>query len=280
MTTSESMHLTAREKNYFVIKCGGSILQQLPDEFYQDIVKLKTENNIHPVVVHGGGPEISEYLGKLSIRTEFVEGVRVTTEEMVDTVEMVLSGKVNKFLVKKLQQAGGKAVGLSGVDGAMFNSLIGDRALGRVGTVKSVDSTLITQLSQSGYIPIISPISMDKEWRTLNINGDEAASAVAQALEAEICLVSDIPGIYQSVNGQNVVYPTLDEKKITRLIEEGIIYGGMIPKVKGALSALSDAVRSVIILDGREMRALQKAVEGESIGTRIVRKELENVTAN
>ncbi|WP_377889039.1 acetylglutamate kinase [Alkalihalobacillus sp. R86527] len=283
MTMSGSMHHTAREEdntNYFVIKCGGSVLKQLPNEFYHDIVKLKKEYNIHPVIVHGGGPEISEMLEKASIETQFADGLRVTTDEMVDIVEMVLSGKINKRIVKKIYQAGGNAVGVSGVDGAMFTCEVTDRALGRVGSIKNVDADLITQLSESGYIPIVSPISMDENGETLNINGDEAASAVAKALEAEICLVSDIPGIYEIVDGKQVVFPLLNEEKITRLIDNGVIFGGMIPKVKGALSALSEQVRSVIILDGRETKALRKAVEHGQIGTRIIRKELGDVTAN
>lgn len=276
------MHHTEREGNtrYFVIKCGGSVLKQLPEEFYHDLVDLKENHNIHPVIVHGGGPEISEMLEMASIETKFTDGLRVTTDEMVDFVEMILSGKVNKLLVKKVYQAGGRAVGVSGVDGAMFTCEVTDRALGRVGNVTSVDRALITELSESGYIPIVSPISMDKYGETLNINGDEAASAVAKALEAEICLVSDIPGIYELIDGKQIVYPLLDEEKITRLIDEGIIFGGMIPKVKGALAALSEQVRSVIIVDGREKQALRKAVEHGPIGTRIIRKELLDVTAN
>ncbi|WP_270182109.1 acetylglutamate kinase [Alkalihalobacillus sp. CinArs1] len=280
MTTSESMHHTEREKSYFVIKCGGSVLSELPESFYHDIVKLKEIYGVHPVIVHGGGPEISLMLEQASIETQFVDGMRVTSEEMVDIVEMVLSGKVNKLLVKKIYQAGGKAVGISGVDGALFQCEIIDRALGRVGKVNKVDRTLITQLSEGGYIPIVSPISMDQGGETLNINGDEAASAVAKALRAPICLVSDIPGIYETVNGENVVYPCLDEEKIMELIESGVIFGGMIPKVKSALAALSEEVSSVIILNGKEEQALQKAVENRSIGTRIVRKELEDVASN
>ncbi|WP_347550173.1 acetylglutamate kinase [Pseudalkalibacillus hwajinpoensis] len=274
MTTSESMHLTEHNKRkFFVIKCGGSILSQLPDEFYEDLVTLKRQG-IHPVLVHGGGPEISDMLETLSIHTQFVEGLRVTTAEMVDTVEMVLSGKINKQLVRNVHRAGGKAVGLSGVDGGMFKCKLTDQALGRVGEVIEVESALIKQLSHSGYIPVLSPISMDPAGHSLNVNGDEAASAVAKALQAEICLVSDIAGIYELIDGEKVVFETLDEEEITKLIEKGTIYGGMIPKVKGAVSALSEQVSSVIILDGREKHALKKAVAHEPIGTRIVRKEL------
>ncbi|WP_240687949.1 acetylglutamate kinase [Pseudalkalibacillus hwajinpoensis] len=278
MTMSESMHPTEHNRSkYFVIKCGGSILDQLPDEFYKDLIKLKSYD-IYPVLVHGGGPEISHMLQKLSIETAFVDGLRVTTDQMVDTVEMVLSGKINKQLVRNIHCAGGKAIGISGVDGGMFRCKQTDQALGRVGEVTHVDRSLIEQLSISGYIPVISPISMDEYGKSLNINGDEAASAVAQSLLAEICLVSDIPGIYKEINGEKVVFRSLDEIRITKLIEEGTISGGMIPKVKGAVAALSDQVSSVIILDGREKNALQKAVSNEQIGTRIVRKELTNVT--
>ena len=262
---------------YFVIKCGGSILNQLPDEFYLDLVAMKKQG-YHPVLVHGGGPEISGVLDKLSIQTTFVDGLRVTTDEMVDTVEMVLSGKVNKQLVRKIHRAGAKAVGISGLDGKMFTCKQSVEELGRVGEVTHVDKSLIEQLSHAGYIPVISPISMDEAGESLNINGDEAASAVARALHADICLVSDTPGVYEEIDGKNVVFRTLDKRKITSLIAEGTIFGGMIPKVKGALAALSDEVSSVIILDGREENALLKAVAHESIGTRIVRKEIENVT--
>ena len=277
MIMSESMPHTERKNLYFVIKCGGSILNQLPDEFYLDLVTMKKQG-YHPVLVHGGGPEISGMLDKLSIQTTFVDGLRVTTDEMVDTVEMVLSGKVNKQLVRKIHRAGAKAVGISGLDGKMFTCKQSVEELGRVGEVAHVDKSLIEQLSHAGYIPVISPISMDEAGESLNINGDEAASAVARALHADICLVSDTPGVYEAIDGKNVVFRTLDERKITSLIAEGTIIGGMIPKVKGALAALSDEVSSVIILDGREENALLKAVAHESIGTRIVRKEIENVT--
>ncbi|WP_394173707.1 acetylglutamate kinase [Guptibacillus hwajinpoensis] len=277
MTTSESMPPTEHNRKYFVIKCGGSILAQLPDEFYHDLMKLKSEG-IDPVLVHGGGPEISHLFQKLSIETTFVDGLRVTTDQMIDTVEMVLSGKINKQLVRKIHRAGGKAVGISGVDGGMFRCKQTEQALGRVGEVTYVDRSLIEQLSISGYIPVISPVSMDENGQSLNINGDEAASAVAQSLNAEICLVSDIPGIYKEIDGEKVVFESLDDIKIGTLIEEGTIFGGMIPKVKGAVAALSDQVPSVIILDGREQNALLKAVAHKTIGTRIVRKELINVT--
>ncbi len=277
MIMSESMPPIERSKKYFVIKCGGSILNQLPDEFYLDLVAMKKQG-YHPVLVHGGGPEISGVLDKLSIQTTFVDGLRVTTDEMVDTVEMVLSGKVNKQLVRKIYRAGAKAVGISGLDGKMFTCKQSVEELGRVGEVTHVDKSLIEQLSYAGYIPVISPISMDEAGESLNINGDEAASAVARALHADICLVSDTPGVYEEIDGKNVVFRTLDKRKITSLIAEGTIFGGMIPKVKGALAALSDEVSSVIILDGREENALLKAVAHESIGTRIVRKEIENVT--
>jgi acetylglutamate kinase len=273
MIMSESMPPTEHKNMYFVIKCGGSILNQLPDAFYHDLVAIKKQG-YHPVLVHGGGPEISGLLDKLSIHTSFVDGLRVTTDEMVDTVEMVLSGKVNKQLVRKIFRAGAKAIGISGVDGKMFTCKPLNKALGRVGEVTSVDRTIIDQLSFAGYIPVISPISMDEDGGSLNINGDEAASAVAQVLHADICLVSNTPGVYEEIDGQKNIYSTLDELKITSLIEEGTISGGMIPKVKGALAALSDEVSSVIILDGREKNALLKAVNHEQIGTRIVRKEL------
>ncbi|PFG13241.1 acetylglutamate kinase [Bacillus sp. es.036] len=277
MTMSESMLPTEHNQKYFVIKCGGSILNQLPDSFYLDLVAVKKQG-YHPVLVHGGGPEISRILDKLSIQTTFVDGLRVTTDEMVDTVEMVLSGKVNKQLVRKIHRAGANAIGISGVDGKLFSCKQSSQSLGRVGEVIHVDKALIEQLSQAGYIPVISPISMDEDSETLNINGDEAASAVAQALHADICLVSDTPGVYEAIDGQKFIFRTLDEQKITSLIDEGTIIGGMIPKVKGAIAALSDKVSSVTILDGREENALLKAVAHEPVGTRIVRKEFENVT--
>lgn len=277
MTMSESTPPIEPNSKYFVIKCGGSILNQLPDEFFVDLVTLN-QQGYHPVLVHGGGPEISSMLHKLSIQTTFLDGLRVTTDEMVDTVEMVLSGKINKQLVRKIHSAGARAIGISGVDGKMFTCKQAAEGLGRVGEVTHVDKFLIEQLTQAGYIPVISPISMDDAGNSLNINGDEAASAVAKALHADICLVSDTPGVYEAIEGEKIVFRTLDERKITSLIAEGTIMGGMIPKVKGALASLSDEVASVIILDGREKNALLKAVAHEPIGTRIVRKEIENVT--
>lgn len=266
---------------YLVIKCGGSVLDNLPDSFYENIVQLAQSGQWKPVIVHGGGPLISSLLKKLNIETRFVDGLRVTTDEVLDIVEMVLSGSVNKQIVRKLIQAGGKAIGVSGVDGEILLSQPTKKAdvLGLVGEVVRVNRAQIESISSQGYIPVISPIGIDKEGQRYNINGDVAASAVAQSLEAKLCLISDIPGIYVEKNNQKVVLKEITKSVVEKLIEDKVICGGMIPKVNAAMDGLAHDVPEVVILNGLEEHSLIHFCQGKEVGTKLVvdKEEVYNV---
>lgn len=258
--------------NYLVIKCGGSVLENLPHSFYADVVQLKEEGQWQPVIVHGGGPLINSLLEKLEIEPKFVDGLRVTTEEVLDVVEMVLSGSVNKQIVRKIAQAGGKALGISGVDGGLLLSKPTAKAdiLGLVGEVIKVNHAQIELISQAGYIPVISPLGIDQHGQRLNINGDVAASAVAQSLKAKLCFISDIPGIYVEKDNQKVVLKEISKSEVEQLIRDQVIYGGMIPKVKAALDGLAHDVPEVAIINGMDEHSLLDFCQGKQVGTKLV----------
>lgn len=172
--------MTVREnKEIFVIKCGGSTLEALPNTFFQELVELKNEG-FAPVIVHGGGPAISEKLQRMNVEPRFVEGLRVTDEATLEVVEMVLTGQINKYVVRRIQAAGGKAVGISGMDGGMIQAKKWKQELGYVGEIESVDPNLILQLSDLGYIPVVSPLGIGDDGQHYNINADTAAGAVAR----------------------------------------------------------------------------------------------------
>src|SRR5690554_1138277 len=178
--------------SYIVIKCGGSVLEKLPVSFYRSLVKLQREGKYQPVIVHGGGPFISTLLTKLGIEPVFVNGLRVTTEEVLQVVEMVLSGSVNKKIVKHIQEVGGEAYGISGVDGKLMEAkpISNKEELGLVGEVVHVKKEVIEQIVSLGQIPVISPVSVTRGGQKLNINGDIAASAVAKTLQGQLIFIS------------------------------------------------------------------------------------------
>ncbi len=245
------------------------MLDQLPQSFFEEVVQLSQD--AYPIIVHGGGPAITSMLQVLQHETVFTDGVRVTTKGMVNTVEMVLSGKVNKFVVKQLQAANGLAVGISGVDAKLLTCRIYNEDFGYVGEVEQVDAQLLKTLCGAGYIPVVSPLGIDEGGETLNINGDEAAAAIAAELSAELFLISDVPGIYSSGIGSSI-YDAVSLEDIDALIESGVIAGGMIPKVKGACRAIRKGVKRAIILNGLERNGLSRSLSGESIGTTIREK--------
>lgn len=257
---------------YVVIKCGGSVFEKLPDTFYQNIVELNQSGEWKPVVVHGGGPLISSLLKKLGIQTHFVNGLRVTTNEVLDIVEMVLSGLVNKQVVRKLIATGGKAFGLSGIDGQLLlaEPTVNAAKVGFVGEVVEVKASLIEAIAEEGNIPVISPLGIDKNAQRYNINGDTAASAIAKALGAKLCLVSDIPGIYVESDGEKEILSTVTKAEVERLMEEEIITGGMIPKVKAAIDGLMHDVPEVAIINGLQENALLDFCQGKEIGTKMI----------
>jgi acetylglutamate kinase len=264
---------------YCVIKCGGSVLENLPQSFFEDIVHLYKSGKVKPVIVHGGGPLISSLLTEMGIKTKFVDGLRVTTEEVLDIVEMVLSGTVNKRIVRKLIEAKGQAYGISGVDGLLLKAEQSKESqLGYVGEVTDVNKTMIEQILNQGYIPVISPLGIDEYGQRYNINGDVAASAVAKALGASLCMISDIPGIYTEENGEKVTLKEITKLEIEQMIQNGFITGGMIPKVKAAIDGLVHEVPEVVILNGMENHSLLDYAAGKETGTKIVlRKEHEHV---
>ncbi|SDN33888.1 acetylglutamate kinase [Alkalicoccus daliensis] len=265
--------------NFLVLKLGGSIAEQLPDSFYTDLVKLQANFSIYPIIVHGGGPEINEALEKNQIPVSFNQGLRVSSKEVVRTAETVLSGKVNKAIVKKIIGAGGNAFGFSGVDGKCFTAELSPESeeIGYVGNIADVNSGLIKLIAQSGSIPVISPISLDKQGTTLNVNADEAAGACAAALHADIIFVSDIPGVMNTKSRESYIYETLTEKDIDSLIASDIITGGMIPKVKSAAASLGDTGNEAVILNGYEENILISYASKEFSGTRIMKEEVLNV---
>ncbi|MEI7025648.1 acetylglutamate kinase [Paenibacillus sp. y28] len=257
----------------FVMKCGGSTLAALPEVFFADLKKLQDEGTI-PVIVHGGGPAISTTLEKLGIETEFVGGLRKTNEAVLDVVEMVLSGQINKEIVRKIQQSGAKALGLSGVDGHLIHAVpVANAAeVGLVGDVTDVNAAIVQGIVDMGYMPVIAPVGLGEGGQRYNINADTAAGAVASHLGVErMIVVTDVPGIMKTVDGEKRVLPQVTVNDINEMIGSGDIYGGMIPKVKAAVQCIQGKVQEVVIVNGSEPNVLSRVLAGEAIGTRILR---------
>lgn len=262
-------------KRTFVMKCGGSTLEELPDSFYKDLAGLQ-EEGIQPVIVHGGGPAISDNLSKLGIETRFVGGLRYTSEEVLDVVEMVLAGSINKTIVRRIGQSGGKAVGLSGVDGGLIQAkpVANSAEVGLVGDVIGVNAVLIEGVVKLGYLPVIAPVGIGADGQRYNVNADTAAGAVASVLGVQqMIVVTDVPGILKTVGGEKKVLQTVTVQEIEDMIQTGEIYGGMIPKVRAAIACISGKVNEVVIVNGSEPGVLGKVLAGEPIGTRIVRMQ-------
>jgi acetylglutamate kinase len=266
-----------------VIKYGGNAMvdNELKDKFAQDIVMMKYIG-INPVVVHGGGPQIGSFLKKLGKESKFIQGMRVTDEETMDIVEMVLVGKINKEIVGLINRHGGNAVGLSGKDGNLINAekyyLNDEKAkhtppeiidIGLVGKVKSINSQLIISLAQNGFIPVIAPTGMGDAGETYNINADVVAGEVAAALQAEkLLLLTDVQGV---IDKDKKLINTMNGKKALKLIDDGIVEGGMFPKVKCCLKALKGGVKKTHIIDGRLKHAiLLEIFTDKGIGTEII----------
>ena len=257
-----------------VVKIGGSTLGS-NDTTLQDAVTLKNLN-IDVVIVHGGGAAITEWLGRINKKAEFVNGLRVTDSETMDVVTMTLAGKVNKDLVSQIQASGGKAVGLSGVDGGILRGQVKDPRLGAVGEVTEVHAELIRMISSSGYIPVIAPIALGEGTQLLNLNADTAAAEVAVALGAhKLIFLTDVTGI-KGTDG--ALIPELNEREATDLIASGVIAGGMIPKAAASVRAL-DGAEQAHIIDGRQSHALIRELFTDlGVGTMITRAR--NSTAN
>ncbi|MDD9150063.1 MULTISPECIES: acetylglutamate kinase [unclassified Sporolactobacillus] len=259
---------------YLIIKCGGSVFDKLTPAFFKSIRKIKEDGMWSPVIVHGGGPAISQMLKRLSIATAFHQGLRVTTQEVLDVAEMVLSGTMNKKMVSNLCAAGGRAVGLSGIDARLFTAEPIDlEQLGYVGRIVSVEPSVITCLCGQGFIPVISPVSMDSKGQHYNINADQAASAIAGALNGRLCFVSDVPGILIEQDGKLKRLEQVSDRQIARLIAAKKISGGMIPKVTAAVAGLKQHVPEVVIINGMKPECLIDYTKGARVGTKIFLEE-------
>jgi len=238
-----------------VIKYGGNAMTDaaLRASFAVDVVLLKFIG-VQPVIVHGGGPQIGATLERLGKQSSFVDGLRVTDDETMEVVEMVLGGKVNREIVELVQRAGGRGIGLTGSDGAMLRARPRSEALGRVGELISVDSSPIEAVTTAGFIPVIAPIGADEHGVTYNINADEVAGAVASSLRAEkLMLLTDVEGVLDSAGK---LLPQIGSEQAGKLIREGTIEGGMIPKVECCVDALRGGVARTHIVDGRIRHAL------------------------
>ena len=265
-----------------VVKFGGNAMtdEALKAGFARDVVLLKLVG-MNPVVVHGGGPQIEEMLARLGKKVEFVQGMRVTDRETMDVVEMVLGGQVNKEVVELINQAGGKAVGLTGQDGGFIRArkmLLpakdkenGRIDLGQVGEIDSIDPQVISALEQGGFIPVVAPIGTGADGTTYNINADLVAGKLAEVLRAEkLVVLTNTPGV---LDKEGKLLTGLTPKKIDELVTKGVISGGMIPKIGSALDAARNGVKSVHIIDGRVPHSLLlEVLTDQGVGTLIKSK--------
>ena len=260
-----------------VVKYGGAAMKEstLKDKVIRDVVFLACVG-LRPVVVHGGGPEINSWLGKLGIEAQFKNGLRVTDAATMDVVEMVLVGRVNKELVSLINRAGGKAVGLCGKDGNLIKARPeGREGIGFVGEVNSVDTKLVESLVNSGYIPVVSSVAADETGQAYNINADTVAGEIAAALGAEkLILLTDTAGILKDYKDPSTLIAKVDIQQARELIGSGIVAGGMIPKVTCCVRSLAQGVRAAHIIDGRIPHALLLEIfTDEGIGSMIVASE-------
>ncbi|MBQ8289534.1 MAG: acetylglutamate kinase [Clostridia bacterium] len=258
-----------------VIKYGGNAMinEELKEQVMEDVVLLHLIG-VKVVLVHGGGPEITDTLKALGKESVFHNGLRVTDKETADVVQMVLAGKINKTLVNLLEIHGGAAIGLSGLDGHMIKASMKDEALGYVGKIESVDVKPINDLLKNDYIPVISTVGCDDAGNVYNINADTAAAFIAGAMHAErLITMTDIAGILRDKDDPSSIIAEIDIAGARRLFDEGIISGGMVPKVECCIEALNHGVESVTILDGRVPHAiLIETLTDEGAGTMVVKE--------
>lgn len=253
-----------------VVKYGGNAMinEKLKNSVMKDIVLLNLIG-VKVVLVHGGGPEITEMLGKIGKESVFNNGLRVTDKETVDVVQMVLAGKVNKSLVNLLEVKGGKAIGLSGIDGHMIEAEIKDEKLGFVGEITKVNTAPITDVLEKGYIPVVSTIACDEKGNIYNVNADTAAAKIAGELKAESLIsMTDISGILRDKDDPSTLISKIHISEAPELIESGVIAGGMIPKTECCVNAVKWGVKRVFIIDGRVPHSIIiEMLTDEGIGT-------------
>ena len=270
-------YIQVLDQKTVVIKFGGNAMvdEELKSSFAQDIVLLK-QVGVNPVIVHGGGPQIGKLLEQIGKKSRFIEGMRVTDNETMDVVEMVLGGQVNKQIVSLINQHGGRAVGLTGKDGNMIRArkmkISGDESegndLGQVGEVDSIDPTVVAMLDDDDFIPVIAPIGVGADGSAYNINADLVAGELARVLGAEkLLLLTNTPGV---LDPDGKLLTGLDAAETERLIAQGIIHGGMLPKVRCALDAVKAGVRTSQIIDGRVKHSvLLELLTDTGVGTLI-----------
>ena len=261
----------------FVIKFGGNAMTdgELKESFARDVVLMKLVG-MNPIVVHGGGPQIGELLERLNIESEFVDGMRVTDEHTMNVVEMVLGASVNKEIVDSIHRNGGRAIGITGKDGQLIQArkLAGDwsregaKDIGQVGEVASIDTDILTMLIGSDYIPVIAPVAGSTDGKTYNINADLVAGKLAEVLQAEkLMLLTNVAGL---LDAEGNIVTGLNTHQVEELIAQGVIHGGMLPKIQCALEAVQGGVSSAHIIDGRVAHAaLLEIFSDEGIGTQI-----------
>ncbi|KAK9836959.1 hypothetical protein WJX81_002832 [Elliptochloris bilobata] len=257
-----------------VVKYGGAAMKDptLKQGVINDLVLLSTVG-IRPVLVHGGGPEINVWLNKLGIEAQFKNGLRVTDGPTMDVVEMVLGGRVNKGLVTLIQQAGGQAVGLCGKDCSILRARqMVEAEVGFVGDITSVDAALLRTLVDDGYIPVVASVAADHSGQALNVNADIAAGEIAAALQAEkLILMTDVPGVLRDKNDVTTKFAELSIRQTRNLVVDGVIAGGMIPKVECCVRCLAQGVRATHIIDGRQEHSLLlELLTDEGVGTMLV----------
>ena len=270
-----------------VIKFGGNAMTdpELHESFARDVVLMKLVG-MNPIVVHGGGPQIGKLLARLGIESRFVGGMRVTDEETVDVVEMVLGASVNKEIVDSIHRNGGRAVGITGKDGELLrakalsaNDAGGAEDIGLVGKVESVDTDILTMLANSDYIPVIAPVAGSVDGRTYNINADLVAGKLAEVLKAEkLMLLTNVTGL---MDAEGKTLTGLSTRRVDELIEQSVITGGMLPKVRCAMDAVRAGVTSAHIIDGRVPHStLLEIFSDEGIGTLITNQSMGNVSSS
>ena len=265
-------------RKIIVVKYGGSAMsnEELQRNVIKDVTLLKLVG-FKPIIVHGGGKEISRWVGKVGKEAQFINGLRVTDDETMEIAEMVL-GRVNKRLVTMVEELGVKAVGLSGKDGQMLQvekKYSDGQDIGYVGNITAVRPKILYDLLEKGYLPIVSPVGLGEDFATYNINADDAACAIAKAVGADkLVFLTDIEGLYKDINDKDSFISRLTVSEADNLIEEGFIGGGMLPKLNNCTSAVKNGVNRVHILDGRIPHCLLLEIfTNEGVGTAIIRDE-------
>lgn len=260
-----------------VVKYGGNAMinEELKQQVMEDLVLLHLVG-VKVVLVHGGGPEITDMLSKVGKETRFVDGLRVTDSETAEIVQMVLAGKINKSLVNLLGTKGGKAMGISGIDAHIIEAKTKDERLGFVGEITKVDVEPIVHLLEDDYIPVVSTVACDSKGNVYNVNADTAAAFIAGALNAErLISMTDIAGILRDKDDPSTIIPCIDINEAKELFNDGTISGGMIPKVECCLEAISKGVKKVVIMDGRVPHSLLiETMTDEGAGTMVVKEKV------